>query len=185
MPYEGSNSSYNSCYVRDRKTVKTILKKTKTYNSRYSLVVTHPTTNLPIWSLCMAERTGCPILSSLWSYVTVMLLRSSCPWIIDLVGQGTRDQKKTKTYNSRYSLVVTHPTTNLPIWSLCMAERTGCPILFSLWSYVTILHLRIFMSLFHRARSKRLREQKDKKQKQSIQQQVFAGVTHPTTNLPI
>jgi hypothetical protein len=28
-----------------------------------------------------------------------------------------RRTKKTKTYNSRYSLVVTHPTTNLPIWS--------------------------------------------------------------------
>ena len=46
------------------------------------------------------------------------------------------DQKK--TYNSRYSLVVTHPTTNLPIWCLCMAERTGCPFLTSLWSYVTV-----------------------------------------------
>jgi hypothetical protein len=40
------------------------------------------------------------------------------------------------TYNSRYSLVVTHPTTNLPISSLCMAERTGCPVLLNLWSYV-------------------------------------------------
>jgi hypothetical protein len=48
-----------------------------------------------------------------------------------------RDVRQNKTYNSRYSLVVTHPTTNLPIWGLCMAERTGCPILLSLWSYVT------------------------------------------------
>jgi len=30
--------------------IKTRKKGTKTYNSRYSLVVTHPTTNLPIWS---------------------------------------------------------------------------------------------------------------------------------------
>jgi len=44
--------------------------------------------------------------------------------------------KRQKTYNSRYSLVVTHPTTNLPISSLCMAERTGCPVLLNLWSYV-------------------------------------------------
>ncbi|KAH9221787.1 hypothetical protein DL95DRAFT_381553, partial [Leptodontidium sp. 2 PMI_412] len=41
-------------------------------------------------------------------------------------------KKSAKTYNSRYSLVVTHPTTNLPIWCLCMAERTGCPVLTSL-----------------------------------------------------
>jgi hypothetical protein len=46
-----------------------------------------------------------------------------------------------KTYNSGYSLVVTDPTTNPPIWSLCMAERTGCPVLFSLWSYVLKLWL--------------------------------------------
>jgi hypothetical protein len=34
-------------------------------------VITHPTTNLPISSLCKAERTGCPVFSSLWSYVLV------------------------------------------------------------------------------------------------------------------
>jgi hypothetical protein len=45
--------------------------------------------------------------------------------------------KKEKTYNSGDSLVVTHPTTNPPIQGLCMAERTGCPILLDLWSYVT------------------------------------------------
>ena len=48
-----------------------------------------------------------------------------------------KKQKKSCTYNSRYSLVVTDPTTNLPISGLYMAERTGCPILLSLWSYVT------------------------------------------------
>ena len=46
----------------------------KTYNSRDSLMVTHSTTNLPIWCLCMAERTGCPFLTSLWSYVTAKFL---------------------------------------------------------------------------------------------------------------
>jgi hypothetical protein len=44
--------------------------------------------------------------------------------------------QKVKTYNSRYSLVVTHPTTNLPIYSLYMGERTGSLVLCSLWSYV-------------------------------------------------
>ena len=56
-----------------------------------------------------------------------------------------------------------------------MAERTGCPILSSLWSYVEVLVICQFMSLLHRPRSKRLREQKEKK---NIQQQVFAG-GHP------
>ena len=52
-----------------------------------------------------------------------------------------------KTYNSWDSLVVTHPTTNQPIWSLCMAERTGCPILFSLWSYVMgFCFVRVYIS---------------------------------------
>jgi hypothetical protein len=49
--------------------------------------------------------------------------------------KGVRGRRK-KTYNSGYSLVVTDPTTNPPIWSLCMAERTGCPVLSNLWSYV-------------------------------------------------
>jgi hypothetical protein len=49
----------------------------------------------------------------------------------------SEQKHKTKTYNSGYSLVVTDPTTNPPISSLCMAERTGCPVLLSLWSYVT------------------------------------------------
>ena len=47
-----------------------------------------------------------------------------------------RLSQNAKTYNSWYSLVVTHPTTNQPISSLCMAERTGCPVFLSLWSYV-------------------------------------------------
>ena len=43
---------------------------------------------------------------------------------------------KAKTYNSRDSLVVTHPTTNLPACGLSTAERTGSPVLHTLWSYV-------------------------------------------------
>ena len=41
-----------------------------------------------------------------------------------------------KTYNSRYSLVVTHPTTNLPIQGLSSGERTGSSVFLVLWSYV-------------------------------------------------
>jgi hypothetical protein len=43
------------------------LKKTKTINSRYSLVVTHPTTNRPAHGLSMTERTGSPVFRALWS----------------------------------------------------------------------------------------------------------------------
>jgi hypothetical protein len=42
--------------------------------------------------------------------------------------------KKCKTINSRYSLVVTHPTTNLPARGLSTAERTGSPVFHVLWS---------------------------------------------------
>ena len=41
-----------------------------------------------------------------------------------------------KTYNSRYSLVVTDPTTNLPITCLVKGERTGSHAFMHLWSYV-------------------------------------------------
>ncbi|KAL5084609.1 hypothetical protein Trisim1_011610 [Trichoderma cf. simile WF8] len=44
--------------------------------------------------------------------------------------------KKKKTYNSRCSLVVTHPTTNLPVSGLSMGEQTGPRVLHYLWSYV-------------------------------------------------
>ncbi|KAJ5140498.1 hypothetical protein N7448_003906 [Penicillium atrosanguineum] len=47
-----------------------------------------------------------------------------------------KTSKPPKTYNSRDSLVVTHPTTNLPACGLSTAERTGSPVLHTLWSYV-------------------------------------------------
>nr|POE77820.1 hypothetical protein CFP56_09463 [Quercus suber] len=47
--------------------------KAKTYNSEDSHVVTHRTTNSPVDCLCMAERTGCPVLSRLWSYVLILV----------------------------------------------------------------------------------------------------------------
>ena len=46
-----------------------VKKKLKTINSRYSLVVTHPTTNRPAHSLSTAERTGSAGVKILWSYV--------------------------------------------------------------------------------------------------------------------
>ncbi|EHK43556.1 hypothetical protein TRIATDRAFT_34959, partial [Trichoderma atroviride IMI 206040] len=48
-----------------------------------------------------------------------------------------RDKKeKTKTYNSRCSLMVTHSTTNLPVSGLSMGEQTGPRVFHYLWSYV-------------------------------------------------
>jgi hypothetical protein len=44
-------------------------KKAKTYNSGYSLVVTHLTTNPPVRCLNRAERTGSLVFNVLWSYV--------------------------------------------------------------------------------------------------------------------
>jgi hypothetical protein len=45
--------------------------KTKTYNRRDSQMVTHSSTSRPVQCLCMAERTGCPVFTDLWSYVQV------------------------------------------------------------------------------------------------------------------
>jgi hypothetical protein len=33
-------------------------------------MVTHSSTSRPVQCLCMAERTGCPVLTDLWSYVS-------------------------------------------------------------------------------------------------------------------
>ena len=43
--------------------------KGKTYNRRDSQMVTHSSTSRPVQCLCMAERTGCPVFTDLWSYV--------------------------------------------------------------------------------------------------------------------
>ena len=52
--------------------------------------------------------------------------------------EGEDEQKIwwTKTYNSQDSHVVTHHTTNWPACGLSTAERTGSPVLHTLWSYV-------------------------------------------------
>ena len=54
-----------------RRILPTRSKKTKTYNRRDSQMVTHSSTSRPVQCLCMAERTGCPVLTDLWSYVSV------------------------------------------------------------------------------------------------------------------
>jgi hypothetical protein len=37
-------------------------------------MVTHSSTSRPVQCLCMAERTGCPVLTDLWSYVLVAVV---------------------------------------------------------------------------------------------------------------
>ncbi len=43
--------------------------KSNTYNTRYSLVVTDPTTDLALIGLSRGERTGSRVLQWIWSYV--------------------------------------------------------------------------------------------------------------------
>jgi hypothetical protein len=54
-----------------------------------------------------------------------------------VVNEHRDRQKDKRTYNRRDSQMVTHSSTSRPIQCLCMAERTGCPVLTDLWSYVT------------------------------------------------
>jgi hypothetical protein len=49
-------------------------------------VVTHPTTNLPISGLSLAERTGCLVLLSLWSYVKGFVV-SSGYILVEMIGR--------------------------------------------------------------------------------------------------
>ena len=47
-------------------------------------MVTHSSTSRPVQCLCMAERTGCPVFTDLWSYVLetsaiqFMILKTKC-----------------------------------------------------------------------------------------------------------
>ncbi|EMC97812.1 hypothetical protein BAUCODRAFT_404627 [Baudoinia panamericana UAMH 10762] len=57
------------------------------------------------------------------------------------------ETRKSKTYSSGYSHVVTHRSTNPPVRSLSTGERTGSSILCDLWPYVlneakNIVHIR-------------------------------------------
>jgi hypothetical protein len=51
-----------------------------------------------------------------------------------------------KTYNSGYSLVVTHLTTNPPVRCLNRTERTGSLVFNVLWSYVEdVVHILVYI----------------------------------------
>jgi hypothetical protein len=42
-------------------------------------MVTHSSTSRPVQCLCMAERTGCPVFTDLWSYVLDALVNGNIP----------------------------------------------------------------------------------------------------------
>ena len=67
---------------------------------------------------------------------TAMIVSSACPPPENQQHITTIIYEKSKTYNSRDSHVVTHHTTNRPACGLSTAERTGSPVLHTLWSYV-------------------------------------------------
>ena len=50
----------------------------KTYNTRDSPVVTHPSTGLAVTGLSLGERTGSRVFQYLWSYVTALLSDTDC-----------------------------------------------------------------------------------------------------------
>ena len=56
--------------------------------------------------------------------------------VVTIIEKG---KKRTKTYNTGDSLVVTDPTTNPAISGLSMGERTGSRAFQILWSYVKAL----------------------------------------------
>ncbi|KAK1974444.1 hypothetical protein LZ30DRAFT_607989, partial [Colletotrichum cereale] len=53
-------------------------------------------------------------------------------------------KKYPKTYNTRYSLVVTDPTTNPALIGLSMGERTGSRVFQWVWSYVTTFSRKVY-----------------------------------------
>ncbi|KAB5566232.1 hypothetical protein GE09DRAFT_730975 [Coniochaeta sp. 2T2.1] len=66
--------------------------------------------------------------------------------VIRTQSMSRKAKKGCKTYNTRDSPVVTHPSTSLAIICLSMGERTGSRVFRYLWSYVTVspLFLLIF-----------------------------------------
>lgn len=59
---------------------------------------------------------------------------------------GGEGKKTRNTYNSGYSLVVTHLTTNPPVRCLNRAERTGSLVFNVLWSYVELtVHYDVYI----------------------------------------
>lgn len=64
--------------------------KSKTYDSRYSPLVTHESTSLPIRSLSSAERTGCSIFSTGSMAVCTWKGSVGCLCMLDLWTRGDR-----------------------------------------------------------------------------------------------
>ncbi|KAF1932530.1 uncharacterized protein M421DRAFT_243624 [Didymella exigua CBS 183.55] len=81
---------------------------------------------------------------------------------------GYTSRTMAKTYNSGYSLVVTHLTTNPPVRCLNRAERTGSLVFNVLWSYVE----GVFVSNNYNLTNQEPNDGKN------IQQRVFAS-GHP------
>jgi hypothetical protein len=66
-------------------------------------MVTHSSTSRPVQCLCMAERTGCPVLTDLWSYVLVKLCLQSTKLnftlggeLLDLIKQNATSKPDTR-----------------------------------------------------------------------------------------
>ena len=97
-------------------------------------MVIHPTTDLPIWSLRMTVQTGWPVFFGLWSYVTGFRLNnlSIKKAVMTFTMLGPQGLVIRKLLTTRHPIPFA-----LERNSLCMAERVGCPFLFSLWLYVT------------------------------------------------
>ena len=72
----------------------------------------------------------------------LLIIQPKGLWLLEHSGtrkrasQGQQKNKNKKTYNTRDSLVVTHPTTSLALICLSMGERTGSRVLKWVWSYV-------------------------------------------------
>ena len=90
--------------ARDRRRDAKIAKANKTYNTRDSLVVTHPTTSLAIAGLSRGERTGSRVFQCLWSYVSFTTLPCTYKqleyspkhqWRFVICGQRTSTNKPT------------------------------------------------------------------------------------------
>jgi hypothetical protein len=65
-------------------------------------------------------------------------VEGSCGRLNDTGTQKGKEmsRKKCKTFSKGDSHVVTHRSTNPSVRSLCMAERTGCPVFCDLWPNV-------------------------------------------------
>jgi hypothetical protein len=81
--------------------------------------------------ICRARRTICsPKRYKRQRLKTVLSGLDVCSVTVDW------QKEMAATYNSGYSLVVTHLTTNPPVRCLNRAERTGSLVFNVLWSYV-------------------------------------------------